>query len=146
MGRLGWTGRSQAYPLDPMLANEERLLREFIGVCGREGTKVVLMPINPFYYQTKAREKNAQLSRWPAWRAETTGWETVIDRFNEVLLRVAREAGPGQGVYLFDVREYLDGHEREPLYTDFIHHSPEGNRLVAQGLFEFLRAKGVVTS
>jgi hypothetical protein len=135
-----------AYPLDGMLANEERLLQELIGVCAAKGMKLILMPINPFYYQTKGTERNDQLSRWGAWKAETMGWQPVIERFNDVLIRVARQYGPGDGVYLFDVRAYLDDQEREPLYTDYIHHSPEGNRRVAQGLFEFMKATGIVGS
>lgn len=73
------------------------------------------------------------------------GWGTVIDRFNAVLIRVGREYGPQNGVYVFDVRGYLDNQDREALYTDFIHHSPEGNRRVAQGLFELMKAIGIVT-
>jgi hypothetical protein len=134
-----------AYPIDEMLANEERLLREFIGVCASRHIKVVLLPINPFYYQTKRTEKNPELSRWAAWKSESMEWESVIDRFNDVLIRIAHRYGPGEGVYLFDVRAYLDDHDREPLYTDFIHHSPEGSRRVAQGLFEFVKAAGIVT-
>jgi hypothetical protein len=129
-----------------MLANEERLLRELVGVCRAKGTKLILMPINPFYYQTARRERNVQLSRWEAWRADTMGWESVIERYNEVLVRVAHEAGPDAGVYLFDVRAELDTQDREPLYTDFIHHSPEGNRRVAEGLFAFLKAKRIIPS
>jgi hypothetical protein len=137
-------GGALVYPPDLMLANEERLLRELIGVCASKRIALVLMPINPFYYQTKNTERNDRLSRWAAWRAETMGWETVIDRFNDVLIRVAGQYGPRDGVYLFDVRAYFDDQEREPLYTDFIHHSPEGNRRVAQGLFAFMKAMEIV--
>jgi hypothetical protein len=136
-------GQAGGYPLDPMLENEERLLRELIGTCSAKTIQLVLMPINPFYYQTKATEKNAQLSRWPAWRSESAGADTVIEQFNQVLIRVARDYGPAQGVHVFDVRAYLDDQPRDGLYTDFIHHSPEGNQRVAQGLFEFLRAMNI---
>src|SRR4029077_5463578 len=66
-------GQAGAYPLDPMLANEEQLLRELIAACVSRKIRLVLMPINPFYYQTKAIDKNAQLSRWPAWKSESAG-------------------------------------------------------------------------
>ncbi len=132
-------------PEEAMLANEERLLHELIEVCRAKGTKLVLMPINPFYYQTTRRERNAQLSRWEAWRADTMGWERTIERYNDVLVRVAHTAGPAAGVYLFDVRAELDAQDREPLYIDFIHHSAEGNRRVAEGLFTFLEANRIVS-
>ena len=145
-GKLGLGGASP-YPADQMLANEERLLREFVEVCAQKRIAVILMPINPFYYQIRNTERNVRLSRWAAWRSDNMdmGWEAVIDRFNDVLIGVARQYGRQQGVYVFDVREYLDNQERETLYTDFIHHSPEGNRRVAQGLLEFMRAMEIVT-
>lgn len=132
------------YPMEEMLANEERLLRELIDVCRSTGTTLVLLPINPFYYQTAERHRNEQLSRWAEWQGDPMGWGSAIERFNEVLLRVAREAGPDAGVHVFDVRAYLDALDREPLYTDSIHHSPEGNRRVAEGLFAFLKAERIL--
>ena len=49
------------------------------------------------------------------------------------------------GVYFFDMRPVMDSQDRDMLYVDFIHHTPEGNRLVADTLFEFLMKDGMVT-
>jgi hypothetical protein len=124
-----------------MLQNEERLLDAFTEECSKAGIAVILMPINLFYYQTSHTERNPQLSKWMAWQAENTGWDGVFDAFNRVMADLAQRKGPESRVYFFDTREYLDNLDREPLYTDFIHHSPEGNQRVAQGLLEFMTAK-----
>jgi hypothetical protein len=129
---------------DRMLQNEEKLLDEFTDECGKAGIAVILLPIDLFYYQTSHTEKNPQLSRWPAWQAQSTGWEAVFDDFNRVMAGVAHRKGPASGVYFFDTRACLDGEDREPLYVDFVHYSPEGNRRVAQGLLEFMAAHGLL--
>ena len=126
---------------DQMLQNEEKLLDEFTEECSKAGIVVILMPIDLFYYQTSHTEKNPQLSKWMAWKTESRGWEAVFDDFNRVMAELAQRKGPPSGVYFFDTRAYLDREDREPLYVDFVHYSPEGNRRVAQGLIEFMTAK-----
>lgn len=127
-----------------MLQNAERLLEEFAEECAKAGIVAVLLPINLFYYQTRNAEKNPRLSRWAAWTAEGRAGESVFEDFNRVMAGVAQRKGEAAGVYFFDVRAYLDEADREPLYVDFVHHSPEGSRRVAQGLLEFITAKGLL--
>lgn len=127
-----------------MLEHERRLLDALTDECAAAGIAVILLPVNPFYYQTTNTERNASLSRWPAWSREHAGAETVFDAFNRVMAEVAEAKGPASGVYFFDVRAYLDGEDREPLYIDFIHHSAEGNRRVAHGLAELMAAQGLL--
>ena len=48
-------------------------------------------------------------------------------------------------VYFFDARKHLDATDRRKLYADFIHYSADGNRLVADGLYEFMKEKGLLS-
>ena len=133
------------FPPDKMIKNVENTLDEYLKFFSDKGIAVILLPADPFYYQLKDTDKNGALSRWQLYKRNIMNWRGIIDPFNEAL-REAAESGRYKNVYFFDTREIMDREDRDKMYMDFIHYSPEGNRLVAEGLYRFLSDKGLIES
>lgn len=131
-------------PPTRLLSHVEKITRGFVGRCTQSGTRVILMPIDPFYYQTAHVDRNPKLARWQSWKASSQGWAQLFDQFNQVLIDLVQDYPPDAGVYFFDTRALLDQLDREKLFADSIHYSPEGNRVVAAGLFDFMAERGLV--
>jgi hypothetical protein len=127
-----------------MLSHVEKITRDFVGQCAQSGTKVVLMPVDPFYYQTTNLDRNPQLARWASWKVASQGWAQYFDQFNRVLIRLVEGFPPDAGVYFFDTRALLDQLDRERLFADTIHYSPKGNEVVAGGLFRFMMERNLI--
>jgi lysophospholipase L1-like esterase len=118
-----------------MLQNVRLVLVEQLRFLSGHSIPVVLLPINPFYYQLAGQEKNAGLKNWKAMQVYVQDWDELIRKYNEVLHSVAQETN---NAYFLDLRESMDAKDRDRLYIDYIHHSPEGNRLVANDLLDFV--------
>ncbi len=62
-----------------------------------------------------------------------SGWFEAIDRFNQILKRVADE----QHIRLIDLDRVLSGHPE--YFRDFVHFTPEGHQKVAETIFAALQ-------
>ncbi len=132
------------HPPTDMLSHVEHITKNFIERSIQSDTAVILMPIDPFYYQTANTDRNVQLARWESWKVASKGWAQLFDQFNEVLIRIVQQYSEPDQVYFFDTRALLDELDRERLYADTIHYSPEGNRIVATGLLHFISERGLI--
>ena len=92
------------------------------------------MPINPFYYQLSGQAKNADLKNWMAMQVYVHDWDELIRQYNDSLASVAKES---DNAFFLETRQSMDALDRNQLYIDYIHHSQEGNRLLANILFDF---------
>jgi lysophospholipase L1-like esterase len=126
---------------DKMIRNVENVLREALSVCGERGIQVVLLPVDPFYYQTRNQTKNGDLPVWKTHHMHFDLWDDLIRRLNQILADVNRTFPK---VFFFDTRVRLDGIDREKLYLDFLHYTPMGNRVIAEQLAEFLHQRGLL--
>jgi len=118
-----------------MFAATSRTLAELEEFARGHQIPVVLMPIDPFYYQTTNTEANPRLASWGKYREYVVKWGDLIDEFNNVLKLAAKDS---QWIFFLDTRPIMDGTDRRLQYIDFIHLSPEGHRLVAKVLQAYM--------
>lgn len=126
---------------DEMLSHVRHLLHTELAALEKRGVQVVLLPINPFYYQVAGRERNASLRQWASMAPYVEGWDDLIGRYNDVLKSVSLQY---KNAYFFDMRLIMDLHDRDALYLDYIHYSPRGNSLFVSALLDFLDEKSVI--
>jgi len=128
----------EAFPATDMLLELRRTLNSFDTICEKISAPIVLLPINPFYYQFENTSKNASLRNWSRWESHVNLWNTAIIDFNEELEKAAIQS---DCIFFFETQPFLDQTDRDAMYLDFIHLTPEGNRLIAEQLLGFMIAK-----
>lgn len=111
------------------------MLIERLSIIADSGVRVILLPINPFYYQTANADRNPSLhaSSQPNFEAYHRATDETVTAVNGVLREVADSV---QGVEFIDVRVWMDDVDRAPLYIDYLHHTAEGNQMLADRLAE----------
>lgn len=134
-------GSSETYSGELLTDNISLLLEKELMKLQELPTDVVviLLPINPFYYQVENTDKNIELERWDLFTGPDNSLEENRDQlirdFNSVLHNVSTEF---ENVFFLDVRSAMDKEDRNDLYSDYIHLTPEGNKLQADIIMEFL--------
>lgn len=126
---------SQTDQKTAMLNQVKRVLEGELAFYRTHAIPVLLMPINPFYYQRSGQERNPQLRDWQRFKGYVEDWDDLISAYNDVLIEVTQRF---DNTYFFDTRLVMDGQNRDEMYIDYIHHSPEGNRALAEAFFNFL--------
>jgi lysophospholipase L1-like esterase len=116
-------------------------LINFIHFCKARNIKVILMPVDPFYYQTENQKKNSSLPLYDKNKLYFEAWKQMIDDYNKMIIEVSNS----NGVYFFDTRKLMDKEDRSQMYVDFIHYSPKGNQKIAQGIFNLIQKKKILT-
>jgi hypothetical protein len=124
------------------LDNVRNVLRTELAFLRDRSIPVVLMPINPFYYQTAGLDKNPMLRNWVKMRQYVEDWDGFIARYNDVLAETSKEF---PNAYFFDTRPLMDTLDRDAMYLDFLHHSPLGNQIRATALLDFLMKQGLLS-
>lgn len=126
------------YPADRMLANVRKVLDENLKRCAVKGWPVILMSVDPFYYQTTNQDRNVSLSRWKnlEYVIRDWGWGRLAEDLN---ILMEAEASSREGVYFFDTRPIFDQLDRDKLYKDWIHLSPLGAETVASELWRVMK-------
>lgn len=94
----------------------------------RKGIVAVLLTINPFYYEGAKASNNDRLSLWGKYGELVDRWGALITIVNEEIRAAARRH---QKTKLVDVQRLMNKVDKEAMFIDFIHHSPSGNRWVA---------------
>ena len=142
-------GSSKTYTGELLTDNISLLLQEELRKLQELQTDVIviLLPINPFYYQVENTDKNIELKRWDLFADPDN---SLVDRqdqlvrdFNSVLHDVSTEF---DNVFFLDVRIAMDKKDRNDLYSDYIHLTLEGNKLQAELITEFLVEHALVQS
>lgn len=140
---VGGSVEYEAYPDEEMLKAVRGQIEEFIKNCEAKSIPVVLVPIDPFYYQTANFDKNPSLPLWKNHTAYVEKWKEILLHYDDMLLDISNKH---DSVYFFDVRKQFDATERGKLFSDFIHYSADGNELLADGLYQFMKEKGVLNA
>jgi lysophospholipase L1-like esterase len=96
---------------------------------------VILMPIDPFYYQLSHVEKNPTLKKWKTLQYIVRAARDLIFAFNELLVEVSDKHDL---VFFMDTRPIIDAQNRDETHADHIHYSAKGDKLVAEALLEFM--------
>ena len=110
----------------------------------RQDIVLILLPINPFYYQTIKRNENSSLSLWKSsYEKYYDVWDKLFQDFNMVLAKIAANR---KNVYFADTRALMDERGREGLYLDFSHYTEEGNQLVAKFLYAFIKERQLLST
>lgn len=120
----------------------ETLYRE-LGFYRKHGIPVVLMPIDPFYYQLSNLDKNTGLKKWKQLQYIVKAARNLIYQFNDQLIEISKGF---DHVYFLDTRPILDRHNRDETHIDHIHYSGIGARIVARHLLDFLLEKQLIPS
>lgn len=102
---------------------------------------VILLPINPFYYQLANTDRNIELERWDYNYSYVENYDQLTRDFNDVLSDISSNF---DNVFFLDVRIAMDNLDRNDYYSDYIHLNPEGNKLQAQLIFDFLAEKNLI--
>lgn len=123
-----------------MLENLRTVLRGELSFFKGISIPVILMPINPFYYQLSGQEKNVTLKNWKECKLFVADWDQLVKDYNDTLLKVSQEI---PDAYFLDMRTVMDSQDRNALYLDYMHYTSEGNRLVAETLFAFLAKRRI---
>lgn len=119
-----------------MITNLKKVLLEGEVEARRLGVRIVLMPIDPFYYQLSNQDKNPKLPGWKNYQNYVTLWGDTIEEINRTLEQAALES---RGTFrFFDSRRIMDSQDRAKAYIDFIHLSPWGGQVIADRLLEFI--------
>ncbi|MCA9806959.1 MAG: hypothetical protein KC476_03305 [Cyanobacteria bacterium HKST-UBA06] len=120
----------EAYNPDGMIRRVRDQLDWFLSDCAQRHIEVLLLPVDPFYYQLDpaAIETNATLPGWPKYLNVVEGWHLLIEAFNHTLEAAAQRHA---NATFLDTRQDLDKRNRAELYLDFMHYTPEGNQAVA---------------
>ena len=140
-------GSSNTYTGELLNDNINFLLQEELRKLQELSSEVIvlLLPINPFYYQVENTDKNIDLKRWDLYTAPDNSlvdsWDQLIRDFNSVLRNVSTEF---DNMFFLDVRVAMDKEDRNDLYSDFIHLTPEGNKLQADIIMEFLEEHALI--
>ena len=132
--------KHRPYPGITMLTNLRQTLHEIAVFCASHNILVILLPIDPFYYQTHNRGKNETLENWPKYHEIFALWNPLINDFNNELLQASNNS---KNVLFFDTRLIFDYTDRNRMYLDFIHYTQQGNRVIATALLDFLQARGI---
>lgn len=130
------------YSDEQMNANLRKEIGSFLDECKAKSIPVVLIPIDPFYYQTANLEKNPTLPLWAKNQQYVELWKGMITNYDNLLFELRDKHDL---VYVFDARQMFDAIDRGPMYVDAFHYSAEGNRRVAEGLLKFLNDEGLLT-
>ncbi len=116
-------------------------LARFLRDREADGIRVVVLPIDPFYYQTKKEERNAALPLTAANRSYVEHWSAMVGSVNQCLADIC---GDHANAAFFDTRPLFDDADRAELYLDFIHLTVAGNRLLARTLLEYCKREGLL--
>jgi lysophospholipase L1-like esterase len=130
------------WPATPIVQEMQKNLREFLATCRERDIKVVVLPVDPFYYQTKNQDKNPSLPSWQVYETYIVNWTDCIDEFNAAL---RQELALHKDAWFFDTRPIFDATDRREMYVDYIHYSDKGNAIVADELLRFLESKGCLS-
>lgn len=116
-----------------MLDHVRTSLREALGYWAQWQTPIILLPINPFYYQIRNQQKNGQLrvlqEVYKGRLTEMDDWDALTRRFNHLLEEVAAEYPNAR--YL-ETRDIFDDADRNSIYEGYSHLSPSGHQLMAK--------------
>ena len=131
---------ADADPENEMLRHVGAMLRSELAVFQQHSVPVVLLSINPFYYQTQHQDRNQSLrvlkemygGGLPPQEQE---WSSLINRMNDMLRQVSRDL---PNVSFLDTRPAFDASDRDGLFADYIHFTPPGSQLTADLLLEHL--------
>ena len=127
--------RSDAdWPTDAVEHHLQKALGRFLRARAAEGMQVVVLPIDPFYYQTKSRKLNSTLPLAEANQPYLENWTGMIERLNHCLREICEG---NSAAHFFDTRAIFDEVDRSRMYLDYIHLTTEGNQLLAERLFDF---------
>jgi lysophospholipase L1-like esterase len=129
-----------SWPTPRLLEHLRREIRTFLDECERNGIRVIVLPVDPYYYhRTEGGKTGKALPVAAKWGEYREKWQGMIDSVNDCISEeVARHPGAG----FLDTRPVRDSRDRAALYLDFIHLTPSGNRELAEELFRFGRGKG----
>jgi hypothetical protein len=125
----------EKYDGTEMLKNARMVLKKELSFYRDHSVSVVLMPIDPFYYQLSGMEENPTLKKWRTFKEWVDAVKELIVQYNHMLIDVSKEF---ENVFFFDTRPLVNAHDRNEMYVDFMHYSAKANKIVAKGLFDFL--------
>lgn len=125
----------EKYDGTEMLENARTILRKELSFYRDHSVKVVLISIDPFYYQLSGVEKNPGLKQWPIFKEWAEAVSELVIQYNHMLIEISREF---DNAFFFDTRPLVDARDRDEMYVDFMHYSVKANRIVAKGLYDFL--------
>jgi hypothetical protein len=129
------------YPDDAMIANLRAELNDFLTDCEARSISVVLLPIDPFYYQTANADRNENLFLWSQNRQYVDAWRGTIGHYDELLAEMARTH---RNVYFLDTRRAMDENDRDKIFVDAVHYSATGNKIVAESLAALLKKEHIL--
>jgi lysophospholipase L1-like esterase len=118
-------------------------LSNFIRFCQARNIRVILMPVDPFYYQIDNTEKNSSLPLYYKNKLYVEAWKEMINEYNNMIIEISNSNS--NSVYFLDTRKIMDKEDRSKMYVDFIHYSPAGNQKIAQRLSSFMKEKHILT-
>ena len=125
----------ESVPSERLAAHLKNEISGFLQECGSRSIPVVLLPTDPFYYQTARFDENESLPLWAPSSKFVKIWQPLVLSY-DALLKDA--AGTSEFILWLDIRRNFDETDRSKLYIDFIHYSAEGNQLVADNIYNLL--------
>lgn len=124
-----------------MFTHVRKILMEELNFYRDQSINIVLLPIDPFYYQLSNRVKNVTLRKWKRLKFVVEAIDELVFQYNNLLMEVSQKF---DNVFFFDTRPIMDNQNREEMYADHVHFSGRGNRIVAEKLFNFLSERQLI--
>ena len=125
----------EKYDDTEMLKHARMLLKKELSFYRDHSVSVILMPIDPFYYQLSGMGKNPKLKKWRTYKEWIDAVKELVVQYNHMLIGASREF---ENAFFFDTRPLMDAQDREEMYVDHMHYSSKANKIVAKELFDFL--------
>jgi len=125
----------------PMLQHVTEEVSRLAEWCEEQQIPLVLVALNPFYYQTKNTHKNPTLRLWKDYYNLSNLWSEMFTEVNTVLRNASERY---KNVYFCDLRPRFDEQDRDSMYIDFIHFNNAGNHFAAEELLQFLDQRKIM--
>ncbi len=131
-------GQANSITIERNIALILKRLESDIAEAVSHGTKVVLMPIQPCYYNSlphNSPQSKSACAGYSEYEKLANNWDPLITKVNGGLFAMANN----QTVLFFDSTSVLEtGNLKDNAFVDFIHYSVSGNKLIADRLASFI--------
>jgi len=106
-------------------------------------TKIILLPINPFYYQLDNTANNENLDRFEKFSADY--YMIFVKNLNQIFNQALEEVSEKfDFVFFLDIREAMDKTDRDPFFSDYIHLTGEGAKFQAEKIVDYLMDNNMI--
>jgi hypothetical protein len=104
----------------------------------QRGIPLIVVSVDPFYYQIANLERNRKLVLYERYAHYIPLWGALTRQFNDQLADLISRESTG---HFLDTRKAMDAAGREDKYLDYIHLTPQGSQFVAEQIADLIQKR-----